>query len=225
MVRAEVDIHAHRQFALVTALLVGVIVAAALHVFALGDDTDSFLQANGAVPDRILALLHWRHPYRSLSALQTIAGSLLLHATWLQVAISVVLLLAFGASVEDRIGHYRFSLLFFVAGSVAVLHQCLLTPESHVALVGAQGGIAGVAGAWFALGPRTRVPTMIRGLEIPWVFGPILWLAGQSLSATADWTAAAGVGTVDLPTGLLAFGAGLVLGPLYRSRRPALLRG
>lgn len=225
MVRAGVDIHAHRDFAAVTALLIGVIVALGVRALLLSDEQGQFLQDHGAVPQKILALLDWRHPYRSLSALQAIVVGILLHATWVHLAVDVVLLLLFGASVEDRLGHYRFLLLFFVAGIVAALTQCLLDPESRLALVGAHGATSGVAGAWVVLSPRGRVPTMVRGLEIPWVFGPVLWALGEVLTVSSAWALPAGVGTAGFPAVLLAFGVGLALGPFYRSSRPILLRG
>lgn len=221
----SVDIHTHRQFAVMTALLVGVLVAVYLHVVSLGDQAGAFLQTHGAMPHRIVTLLHWRHPYRSLSAVQSILTSLLLQGNALHLAGNVLLLLLFGASVEDRISHYRFAMLFIVSGAIAILAQCLVDPESRIALVGAQGGVAGVAGACLAISPRGNVPTMIRGVQFPWLFGPLVWLLLTILGSVSPLPLPPGVASVELPYLLLAFACGVGLGEFHRRHRPVLLRG
>lgn len=225
MLRAEVDIHPHQQFAVMTALLVGVVSALYLHVLSLGSHAGTFLSANGAVPHRLLALLQWRHPYLALDALRYVAQAAFLHATWLSAAANAILLLLFGPSVEDRLGHYRFLLLFVFSSAVAILAQSLMTPDSQMALVGAEGGVAGVGGACLVISPRGQVPTMIRGVEFPWIFGPIAWLLLVILLSAAPLHPYPEVGGVGLPYLLLAYAVGAGLGPLYRYQRPILLRG
>jgi len=225
MPQVSVDYHTHRQFAVVTAALVGVLVALFVHVSRLGDMGAAFLQTHGAVPHKVLTLLDWRHPYRSLPALQSILTSLFLHGDLLRLAGNALLLLLFGASVEDRLGHYRFALLFCVCGAIAVLAQCAMIPDSRLALVGAQGGVAGVAGACLAISPRGNVPTMIRGLQFPWLFGPLVWMLGAILAAVSPVSMPPGADTVGVPYQLLAFLLGVGLGEFYRRQRPVLLRG
>lgn len=208
-----------------TAFLIGIIAALFLRVVTMGAEAEAFLQAHGAVPHKILTLLHWQHPYRSLPAVQSILTSLVLHGNAVAMGSNVLLLLLFGASVEDRISHYRFLLLFCVCGSLAVLAQCLTLPESRVAFVGAQGGVAGVAGACLAISPRGHVPTMVRGIEFPWLFGPVVWILLSILVSVSPLAMPAGVESVGLPYLLLAFGAGVGLGEFYRRHRPILLRG
>lgn len=225
MVRADVDIHPHQQFAAMTALVVGVIVALCVHVTALGAHAATFLAENGAVPSRILPLLQWRHPYAVLNGLRYVAQATFLHASWLNVAANALLLLLFGPSVEDRLGHYRFLLLFVLSGAVAIVAQSLMTPDSHVALVGAEGGVAGVGGACLAISPRGQVPTMVRGVEFPWLFGPVAWLLFAILLTAAPLHPHPEVAVVGLPYLLIAYAVGAGLGPLYRYQRPILLRG
>lgn len=225
MVRAEVDIHPHRQFAVMTALLVGMIAALYLHVVTLGSHAAIFLVAFGAVPSRVLPLLHWQHPYLALDGLRYVAQAVFLHAGWLNVVANAILLLLYGPSVEDRLGHYRFLLLFLFSGAVAIFAQSLMMPDSHIALVGSEGGVAGVGGACLVISPRGQVPTMVRGIEFPWVFGPVAWLLVVILLSAVSLHPYPEVGTVALPYLLLAYAVGAGLGPLYRYQRPILLRG
>jgi membrane associated rhomboid family serine protease len=226
MARVALDHHRYRQFAAMTALLVGVLAALGAHLLLLGDAAAAlFLHEHGAEPSRVLALLHWRHPYRTLYGLQAVGSAMMLHAHLVQLASSMAILLLFGLSVEDRIGHYRFLLLFLAGGAISLLAQALVEPDSQVAFVGAQGAAAGVAGASLVLAPRGTIPTMIRGLDLPWVFAPVIWLLLAIVAALAPLPTPAGVAPVGLPYVVLAYAAGAALGPFYSRTRPVLLRG
>jgi membrane associated rhomboid family serine protease len=81
----------------------------------------------------------------------------------------------FGWTLEDRLGHARFALLFGATGAVAWL---LSTPHSAVA-----GGAAGVIGGYFILYPKSLVhvlvplPSPVR--ELPAVTFLALWFLSQ----------------------------------------------
>jgi len=208
-----------------TAVLVALLIGVYLHIVSLGAHADVFLQAHGAVPNRFLSMLQWRHPYVMLYGLVPVVTAIFLHANWMHVAINALLLLLFGPSVEDRLGHYRFLLLFLFSGVVAIIAEALVVPDSHTALVGAQGAVAGVGGACILISPRSRIPTMVRGLELPWAFAPVCWLMFAILASVSPLSLPLDVGVVGLPYLFLAFAAGAALGPLYRHQRPILLRG
>jgi membrane associated rhomboid family serine protease len=225
MPMVKVDIHTHRQFAVMTAVIIGLLVAASLHVLSLGDAAGPFLHAYGAEPRRLLALIHWRHPYNTLYAAAAIVSSLFLHGNWAQLVVNVVLLLLYGSSVEDRVSHTRFLGLFVLGGAVGVLAQSFAAPDSPVALIGAEGGVSAVAGACLSLAPRGQVPTMIRGFEFPWIFGPVAWLLAMLLLSVAPLPMPPDCSGVGLPYLVLCFVSGALLGPLFLSNRPILLRG
>jgi membrane associated rhomboid family serine protease len=225
MASVEVDVHPHRQFAAMTALAIAVFVALWVHLLLLEGRADAFLQTHGAVPNRVLALLSWRHPYRLLAAAREVLGSVLLHVHTVSLLTSVIFLLLFGASVEDRVGHYRFLLLVLLGGAIAVLAESFQQPQSRDAIMGARGGVAAVAGACLAIAPRGQVPSMIRGFAFPWILGPAAWLAVTLFLAVAPLATVPGTASLGLPSLLLAYGTGAALGEFYRRHRPILLRG
>lgn len=225
MPMVEVDIHAHRQFATVTAFYIAVLVAVWVHLLLLDAQADAFLRRHGVVPHDLLRQLDWRHPYRALDGLLGIGASLFLHAHGLSLAASVLFLLLFGAAVEDRIGHYRLAMLLALCGGLAVLIQSLASPLSRDALVGAPAAVAGIAGACAAIVPRGEVPTMVRGVAFPWIAGPFVWLAVMILVAALPLARPEGIAALGLPVLLLAYVAGAVMGEIYRRWRPVLLRG
>lgn len=225
MPMVQVDVHTHRQFAVVTAALAGILVALFLHVVSLGPHAAAFLQAHGAQPGRLRMLIHWRHPYDCLDAAIAIVSSLFLHANWGQLAVSVVLLLLFGASVEDRLSHSRFLGLFVLGGATAVLAQTYFGSNSELALIGSSAGVSAVAGGSLAISPRGSVPTMIRGFEFPWLLGPIAWIFALLLLEVMPLPMPAGIAAVTLPFLVLAYVVGIAAAPLLLRSRPNLLRG
>ena len=114
-----------------------------------------------------------------------------LHANWFHLLSNMLYLWIFGNNVEDRLGHFRFLLLYLGCGAIAGVAQIVVTPRSFVPMVGASGAIAGVLGAYFLLFPTARVVTLIplglwwETIEIPafiflgiWFF--LQWASGLS---------------------------------------------
>jgi membrane associated rhomboid family serine protease len=86
-------------------------------------------------------------------------SSMFLHEGWMHVLGNMWFLYIFGDNVEDYLGHFVYLVFYFLSGLCAALLQILVTPHSHVGMVGASGAIAGVLGAYFVLYPRARVLT------------------------------------------------------------------
>ncbi|MGY9057917.1 MAG: rhomboid family intramembrane serine protease, partial [Alphaproteobacteria bacterium] len=70
---------------------------------------------------------------------------------------NMVVLFVFGGVIEDRLGHWKFGLLYLTSGVVAGLAHGLVFSEGTTALVGASGSIAGVMGAYLLLFPRAKI--------------------------------------------------------------------
>jgi membrane associated rhomboid family serine protease len=120
-------------------------------------------------------------------ALVPIVVSMFLHGSWPHVLGNMLFLFVFGRSVENRFGHGKFLLVYFLSGLGAAILHILLNAGSRVPSIGASGAIAGVLGAYFVCFPRARITTFIFPLFF-WSFqlpAPILlgyWFLIQFLT-------------------------------------------
>jgi membrane associated rhomboid family serine protease len=127
----------------------------------------------------------------------------------------------FADNVEDKLGPWRFLLLYFLSGVGAVVFQVLSRPDSMIPMVGASGAISGVLGAYLVFFPQARVlvwwplfylTTLPAGLFIGlWFLIQFLSGSRQSLLENAD------VGGVAYWAHVGGFIVGWLLGLLWRS--------
>jgi membrane associated rhomboid family serine protease len=90
----------------------------------------------------------------------------------------------FGDNVEDRVGRFRFLVIYLVFGLFAGATQTAFSLGSDAPLVGASGAIAGLMGAYLVLFPKVRVYQVLFFIRIKipmWVY-LIIWMALQTLS-------------------------------------------
>ena len=73
----------------------------------------------------------------------------------------MLFLFVFGRSMEDRFGHLRFLLIYFLGGLGGAVVHIVLNAGSRVPTIGASGAIAGVLGAYFISYPAARITTLI----------------------------------------------------------------
>ena len=161
----------------------------------------------------------------------TLFTSMFLHGGFLHIASNMLYLFIFGDNVEDRLGHFRFLIFYFVCGVAAGLTHIVVNANSDVPSIGASGAIAGVLAAYLRLFPHAQVRTLIFIGPIVLVpriaaaFLIIFWFATQffsgitSLGATTDQTSG-----VAVWAHIGGFIAGLILLEVMRprTRRPAL---
>jgi membrane associated rhomboid family serine protease len=130
----------------------------------------------------------------------------------------------FGDNVEDRMGHLRYAVFYLACGMAAGAAQAFTSPHSGIPMVGASGAIAGVSGAYFLFFPGSRIVTLVpiffflQVVEIPAVFFLLIWLVWQVMSGVAS--IGAKTGGVAFWAHVGGFVAGMILGPVLRSRRP-----
>src|SRR5918912_2502900 len=118
----------------------------------------------------------------------TLFTSMFLHGGLLHIASNMLYLFIFGDNVEDRLGHTRFLVFYFVCGLAAGITHIVVNSGSSIPSVGASGAIAGVLAAYLRLFPRARVRTLV--FVGPIVFVPriaaafliIFWFVTQFLS-------------------------------------------
>jgi len=132
----------------------------------------------------------------------------------------------FGDNVEDRIGHGRFLLLYFVSGACAALLQVAINPYDATPIVGASGAIAGVLGAYLVMFPHASVLTIVpvfiflTFVNIPASIFLILWFAMQFLYGMGSFMA--GAGSIAWWAHVGGFAAGVVLAFLIPKKRRRL---
>jgi membrane associated rhomboid family serine protease len=133
---------------------------------------------------------YWWVP--SLTVWLPLISSMFLHAGWLHLLGNMLFLWVFGGNVEDRLGHTRFFLLYFLAGFIAAFTQVFMSIDSLAPVIGASGAIAGVMGGYLFLFPRARVLTLVVLIvfplffELPAIFLLLIWFATQFASGVAS---------------------------------------
>ncbi|MDQ6674094.1 MAG: rhomboid family intramembrane serine protease [Chloroflexota bacterium] len=161
----------------------------------------------------------------------TLLTSMFLHGGLLHIASNMLYLFIFGDNVEDRLGHFRFLVFYFVCGIAAGLTHIVVNASSEVPSVGASGAIAGVLAAYWRLFPHARVRTLVflgPVILIPRIAAALLilfWFATQffsgvtSLGVTTEQTSG-----VAVWAHIGGFIAGLILVGVLRprNRRAAL---
>jgi membrane associated rhomboid family serine protease len=157
----------------------------------------------------------------------TLFTSMFLHGGFLHIASNMLYLFIFGDNVEDRLGHFRFLLFYFLCGIAAGLTHIAVNASSDIPSIGASGAIAGVLAAYLRLFPHARVRTLL--FIGPFILVPriaaafliIFWFATQfftgitSLGATTDQTSG-----VAVWAHVGGFIAGLILVEIMRRRTP-----
>jgi membrane associated rhomboid family serine protease len=122
----------------------------------------------------------------------TVVSALFIHAGWLHIGGNLLSLWIFGGSVEDRMGHGRFALFYFLAGLIGNLVHTAANTSSNSPLVGASGAVAGVMGAYLLMFPSSRILVLIflfvfvDVVEIPAVFFMVFWLFIQLLNGVGQ---------------------------------------
>jgi membrane associated rhomboid family serine protease len=126
----------------------------------MGRELNRFVFYYGVVPARYTRphALFLLNPQLTLAP---IFISMFLHGGWLHLLGNMLVLFVFGRSIEDRFGHMKFLVIYFLSGLGAATAQITLNAGSHAPTIGASGAIAGVLGAYFICYPAARITTLI----------------------------------------------------------------
>lgn len=181
----------------------------------------------GLVPAELLG--HWRVPAGSAEPASRLAPltSLFLHAGWLHLLANLAYLWLFGRGLETALGPWRLLALFLIAGLAGELAQSLAVANSHLPMIGASGGTAGLLGAYLLLFPRANILTLavlwrrsaVIGIPALLVIG--VWLALELASLHAPDQEAGGTAAI---AHLAGFATGLVLIAIVRPNGMPLLQ-
>ena len=179
MVPIPLNDHIRRQtFWFSTLALLAANLWAFLFELSLGPKLDSLIFYFGLVPARYTTP-HGLAKATVESFLVPIVASMFLHGGWLHLIGNMLFLFVFGRSIEDRFGHLKFLLIYFMGGLGGALAHILLNAGSRVPTIGASGAIAGILGAYFVCFPGVRITTLIPVFFFLWTVDlPALLLLG-----------------------------------------------
>lgn len=164
-----------------TFLMIGICSAVFVLQMTADDGGCDIVDSYGVVPRRVVSALkgtdYW-HCYvghgRTRNALDpfevepvqtspwlTLFTSVFLHGSIGHLFWNMMFLYALGRSVEDRIGHISFGLMFAATGISASMTSVFADMARTTPGLGASGAVAGVMGTYILLLPRARVLTII----------------------------------------------------------------
>lgn len=104
--------------------------------------------------------------------------SAFLHADFMHIFFNMLVLLALGPNVEDKVGHFGFAVLYF-AGAAASGGAHLLFSDAPA--IGASGAVAAVTGAYLVLFPRTQIICFFL-FTLSRVAVPAWWFIGLNIA-------------------------------------------
>ncbi|MBD2409906.1 rhomboid family intramembrane serine protease [Nostoc calcicola FACHB-389] len=119
-----------------------------------------------------------------------------LHGSFSQILGNLLFLWVFGKTLENILGHKRYLGLYLAAGVVTGVAQILAQPSLTVPLIGANGAIAGVLGAYIIKFPKVKIYSVLPliilyiPLEVPAFFYVFWWFVQQLFY---------GVGSLNIP--------------------------
>ncbi len=216
------DHNPRRTFPVVTTVIIVANVLMFLWELSLGPELQRAMMQIAFIPARF-----WVPGYAALNV-QTIFISMFLHGGFLHIGANMLYLWIFGDNIEDRLGHMRYFIFYFLCGILAAITHAFANPSSTMPAIGASGAIAGVLGAYLILFPKQRVTTiipifffiMIR--EIPAVLLLGFWFVLQLFSGVGSLNVrdAEDVGGVAYFAHIGGFVAGMILIVLMGGTRP-----
>jgi membrane associated rhomboid family serine protease len=143
--------------------------------------------------------------------------SLFLHGSFSQILGNLLFLWVFGKTIERNLGQQRYLLLYLAAGVFAGMIQIFMNPKLSVPVIGANGAIASIVGAYIMKFPKMKIDSVLPliiifiPVEIPAFWYLFWWFIQQSFY---------GIGSLNIPGGFTNPGywgqfAGLVTGAAF----------
>ncbi|MEH2446358.1 MAG: rhomboid family intramembrane serine protease [Nostoc sp.] len=143
-----------------------------------------------------------------------------IHGSFSQILGNLLFLWIFGKTVENILGHRRYLGFYLAAGVITGIVQILAEPTLTVPLIGANGAIAAVLGAYIMKFPKAKIDTILPliilyiPVELPAFFYIFWWFVQQLFY---------GIGSLNIPpvgvnqSGVVFWGqvGGLLIGAAF----------
>jgi membrane associated rhomboid family serine protease len=122
--------------------------------------------------------------------------AIFLHGSFSQILGNILFLWVFGKTVENILGHGRYLLFYLAAGILIGVIQILAEPSLTIPLIGANGAIAALLGAYIIKFPKAKIDTILPliilyiPIELPAFFYIFWWFVQQLFY---------GIGSLNIP--------------------------
>ncbi|MBX9256575.1 rhomboid family intramembrane serine protease [Desmonostoc muscorum CCALA 125] len=205
--------------------LIGINIAVFLWELRLefSDELGYFVNSWGVIPAQISGaitnaiFLNFAAWIVVLWRLFSLIFGIFLHGSFSQILGNLLFLWVFGKTLENILGHKRYLVLYLAGGVVTGVAQILAQPSLTVPLIGANGAIAAVLGAYIIKFPQVKIYSVLPliilyiPLEVPAFFYVFWWFVQQLFY---------GIGSLNIPpfgvnqSGVIYWGqvVGLVFG-------------
>jgi membrane associated rhomboid family serine protease len=179
-------------FPFVTLTLIAVNIVVFIFELTLGSGVDTLFRSAGVVPFEFATGRDVAPPAPLGAYYTTLVTSMFLHGGFLHIGSNMLFLWIFGDNVEDRLGHLRYLLFYFLCGLGASAAHIYFNWGSQIPSVGASGAIAGVLAGYVLLFPSASVRTLIflgpfiTMTRVPAIIMIGFWFVTQLLSGVAS---------------------------------------
>ncbi|BAY47023.1 rhomboid family protein [Scytonema sp. HK-05] len=191
----------------------------------LGDELGNFVNSLGLVPAQISTASANAVGGNSAAWIVVLMRStslltgMFLHGSFSQILGNLIFLWVFGKTLENILGSRRFLLFYLVAGILTGLVQILAEPSLTVPLIGANGVITAILGAYVFKFPKAKIDTILPLLiifipvQLPASFYLFWWFVQQISYGIGSLNIPGGVNPLSI--GYLAQIAGLFIGAAF----------
>ena len=198
----------------VTYMLIAANIAVFLYQLSLGvsDEGVYFQLRYGLIPKRVFSEFG---AFGALDRILPYFTHMFMHGGWFHIISNMYFLYIFGDNVEDKLGHFRFFIMYIIFGLFAGVSQSVIFADSTIPMVGASGALAGVMGAYLVFYPHAKIKTLFIFViiifirDIPAVVFLVIWFFIQVMN---------GSGSIGAQGGGVAWWAhigGFVIGLVY----------
>lgn len=191
----------------------------------LGGELGNFVNSWGVVPAQITAASGNGLAGNSaawivvLMRSTSLLAGMFLHGSFSQILGNLIFLWVFGKTLESILGSGRFLLFYLVCGILTGLVQILAEPSLTVPLIGANGAITAILGAYVLKFPKAKIDTILPLLiifipvQLPASFYVFWWFVQQIFYGIGSLNIPGGVNPVSI--GYLAQVTGLFIGAAF----------
>ncbi|MEM9922488.1 MAG: rhomboid family intramembrane serine protease [Cyanobacteria bacterium P01_D01_bin.50] len=149
----------------------------------------------------------------------SIFSAMFLHGSYSQILGNLIFLWVFGNTLEKILGSGRFFLFYLFCGFLTGIAQFFADSSLTVPLIGANGAIASVLGAYIYKFPKVKIDSILPlvilyiPIELPAFFYLFWWFVQQLFYGIGNLNIPGGVNPIG--AGFLAQGVGLLIGAAW----------
>jgi membrane associated rhomboid family serine protease len=150
--------------------------------------------------------------------------AMFLHSSFSHLLGNLLFLFVFGKNVENLLGHGRFLVFYLLCGVLTGVVQILAEPTLTIPLIGANGAIAGVLGAYLTNFSKAKIDTILPliivfiPVELPAIFYLFWWFIQQGFYGIGNLSISSSVNQFSIAYWM--HGIGLVIGAVLLHLQP-----